>query len=163
MTRHFARRAVSQLGLLIAGLAVSAVFAATAAAFTPSGPNPADIPQAMSQCPQYRLCMWQDSGYSGIVFTAGGEDTTWQYVGDGFNDLASSIWNTRTNASWVNRYWPAGHDDACIGGGGGWYYNNLYYNLWPQDSSGANDTISSYWVSEKTFNNCSGEPQLLNK
>lgn len=131
-----------------------------ATTFTPEGPNPASIPLSESQCPVYRLCMWSGQSYTGVFWNAGGSNTDFQYVGAGFNDQASSLWNRRTNASWVDKDYPDGSDYACTGGGGGWYYPYLSRVGWPQDGSSANRSISSFWIPAATYNNCSGQPQL---
>jgi hypothetical protein len=161
---------------LSAAFAVSACLAATGVAsanppnvviapagplttFTPDGPNPATIPLNQAQCPEYRLCLWSATPYAGVIWTAGGSNGTWQATGS-FNDQASSLWNRRTNSSWVNKDYPGGADYACTGGGGGWYYPYLSRVNWPQDGSSANKSISSFWIPNNTYNNCSGQPQF---
>lgn len=131
--------------------------------FQPTGPNPATIPLVMSQCPQYYFCMWADSNYGGYIESYSGNDSSWTYVGAYFNDQASSIWNERNNASWVDADYPAASRDACIGGGGGWYYKNLANWGWQQNQTSANDSISSYWLPDGTYNNCSGYPQFISE
>jgi Peptidase inhibitor family I36 len=167
--------------LMISALAASALlFGAASALATPSDVHPAPpgkvrpyhpdrlspraISESKSQCPIYRLCMWWDSNYGGLFWSAGGSNSTWQYVGsaggENFNDKASSVWNRRTNSSWVNKDYPGRGNYVCIGGGGGWYYSNLQNNEWP-DGSGANDSISSFWLPNSTYNNCSQQYQFL--
>lgn len=124
-------------------------------------------PFSSSQCPQYYICLWENATYAGVIWSATGRNNEWRYVGSGMNDRASAIWNRRTNSTWVARDYPAAGDYACIGSG--WSYESLTKGgrgqegeyLWPQSGKGANDSISSYWLAESTYNNCSEQPQLL--
>jgi len=128
--------------------------------FQATGPDPATIPLALSQCPTLALCLWANSGYGGYVLTLTGSNSGFAYIGDAYNNTISSIWNRRNNASFVAADYPSSSRYSCIGGGGGWEYSNLAGNTWYQDGSGANDSISSYWLSSDTYNNCSGQPQF---
>ena len=115
-------------------------------------------PLNTSQCPQFYICMWTLSNYEGVVWSATGRNNEWKYVGGSFNDEAYSIWNRRTNSTWVAADYPAGSRYVCTGSG--WSYASLEHLKWPQNGTGAGDSISSYWLSESTYNNCSGQPQF---
>lgn len=111
-----------------------------------------------SQCPQFYICMWNNYNYEGTIWSATGRNNEWLYVGGGFNDQASSLWNRRTNATWVDADYPAASRYVCLGSG--WSYPKLGEDKWPQNGTSALDSISSYWLSESTYNNCSGQPQF---
>jgi hypothetical protein len=120
------------------------------------------LPPNSSQCPQYYFCMWENGSYGGQIWSANGSTSEWNFVGWD-NDLTSSIWNRRNNASWVDKDWGPSGDYVCIGSG--WAYPELNGSertelRWPQDLSKANDSISSYWLSSSTYGNCSSQYQF---
>jgi hypothetical protein len=111
---------------------------------------------AKSACEAYgegNFCLWQDSYYSPLAWVWGEvhHDPWGQYiyVGDTFNDKASSLYCYRNlYVCWVGKNaHPAtqGGPTACIGLGAS--YSDLSFYLWPDVSGGANDTISSVELS----------------
>lgn len=122
--------------------------------------SPSEVePLSSSQCPLYYFCMWNNTNYNGIIWSVTGRNNEWRYVGSSFNDEAGSIWNRRTNSTWVDADYPAGSRYVCIGGQG-WSYSDLTNNKWPQNGSGAAWSISSYWLAESDYENCKNQPQF---
>jgi hypothetical protein len=156
---------VALVGAASAAGATKADLSPTSPAASPGSPttsaasNLAPTPYSSSQCAYGYFCMWQDSNYSGIIWSRSGVDDNWRYVGDGFNDRASSMWNRRSLSSWVDADYPAGNRYACMGGGGGWYYSDLSQDHWP-NLDGTNDSVSSDWMASSNYSNCSGQYQI---
>lgn len=95
------------------------------------------------QCDQNALCLWQFTSYTGQFYADPANQAprnTWLYLG-GFDNVPTSLYNKRANATLISRYFPPSNDIACVPAQ--WAYGNLANNTWP---SGANvdNTISSY-------------------
>jgi hypothetical protein len=91
--------------------------------------------------------MWQYSGYNGIFFLnpANGPNPAqknyWYYTGN-FDNVASSLYNKRQNATLISRFYPPSAPDiACVPSQ--WAYSNLATTRWPSGDN-VDNTISSY-------------------
>ena len=132
----------------------SALAAAAALAVTvPSAPAQASI----SQCSAHRFCMWQNYNYNNNVpgtfwYRTYGSYTNyaWHYVGNSFNDEATSVYNERAYKVGVNKDYP-GSSVYKICWPGGYKNSNLNSSTnplyWPQGGGKVNDSISSWWFS----------------
>jgi hypothetical protein len=128
----------------------SALAAATALVVTvPSGAAQASI----SQCKAHQFCMWQNVNYNNnqpgsFWYRTYGSYTNyaWHYVGDSFNDQASSVYNARSYKVGVNKDYPGSSTYKYCWGGQ--YQNaNLTTLNWPNNGGGVNDSISAWWFS----------------
>jgi len=101
-------------------------------------------PLSFGECDSYGLCMWQDINYGGLfwMYPSTGHKNDWLYVGDWFNDRASSLYNRRTNGTLVSRAYPPSMPDiVCVRAGIA--YADLTQYLWPSGRN-VNDTISGF-------------------
>lgn len=128
-------------------LVSAAVLAAPAAAeaSTQAAARPA-APAQISNCPQYSLCLWQNSGYGGNMWAWENskfpKDTD-IWVGGSANDQASSYFNDRDDISGIAKNYPVKSGDRdyqSLSSGAEAY--NLAGQDWP-DGSGMNDSVSS--------------------
>lgn len=109
------------------------------------------VPAVIGNCPQYSLCLWQNSGYSGNMWFWSNSlyrHNVWIWVGGSANDQASSLYNDRVDVSGVAKNYPANSPDI--------YYesrsnqiDNLANAVWP-DLSSENDSISSIDLTTST-------------
>jgi hypothetical protein len=96
----------------------------------------------------YQLCLWQNAGYEGTLWTfniwaAGESENNWHYVGGGVNDKASSAYNHRVNATLLAKDWPPGYPDTtCMAPGDA--ILNMSQWAWPDGTDPLNDSVSSY-------------------
>ena len=126
-------------------LVSAAVLAAPAAAeaSTQAAARPA-APAQISNCPQYSLCLWQNSGYGGNMWAWENskfpKDTD-IWVGGSANDQASSYYNDRDDTSEVAKNYPSDFPDIVIVYSGT-ANSNLANAKWP-DGTSMNDSIST--------------------
>lgn len=83
-------------------------------------------PTAFDDCPQYWLCLWQDSNYSGRMLQFYDVTSYWQNLTDyGFNDAMSSWrnrklrdakWSYDTNGGGTQRCMESGSSASGLGG-----------------------------------------------
>jgi Peptidase inhibitor family I36 len=102
------------------------------------------VPAVIGNCPQYSLCLWQNSSYTGNMWFWSNSmyrHNVWIWVGGSANDQASSLYNDRVDISGVAKNYPANSPDI--------YYesranqiDNLANAVWP-DYTSENDSISS--------------------
>jgi hypothetical protein len=97
--------------------------------------------------------LWRNVDFKGTVWWYPFNTTLhnqWEYVQDGVNDRASSLWNNRAWLTAVNADYPAtkGYREWCWQGGSGYYDLTLLH--WG-DGTSVNDSISS--INEQTQNN----------
>jgi hypothetical protein len=125
---------------------------ATAGALVVTMPSVA-AQASISQCHAHQFCMWQNSNYNNNVpgsfwYRTYGSYTNyaWHYVGDSFNDQASSVYNARSYKVGVNKNYPGSATYKYCWGGQ--YQNaNLTTLNWPGGGGGVNDSISAWWFS----------------
>jgi len=132
--------------------------AAVSDAAVPTGPAPEIVPDGtippdavgteFSDCaaePNNGLCLWQNVGYEGNFWwysQKGYSHNNWHYLGAYDNDLASSIYDHRTEGTLVGKnYPPSLPDEDCIIHQAA--YGNLTAYAWP-DGTTMNDSISSF-------------------
>jgi Peptidase inhibitor family I36 len=133
-----------------AALAISGAAQASAATSQPgslasqAAVASAAIPHSgISNCPQYSLCLWQNSGYTGNMWFWSWSMTpheTGIWVGGSANDQASSLYNDRDDVSEVGKNYPMDDDSVIIYMGSS--NSNLANSKWP-DGTSMNDSISS--------------------
>lgn len=115
---------------------------AQAALGVPSGAAPDDT---FSSCAAMDFCGWENAGYTGTLWFWSLKDyppNEWLGVGKAANDQISSIYNNRTNSTYVDKDMPpTSPDEVCISEQE--VYSNLINYTWP-DGSSANDSISSF-------------------
>jgi hypothetical protein len=131
--------------------------AAMADASVPAGPSPEIVPDGTippdavgsefylcGSEPHDGLCLWQNVGYEGSFWyydQKGYSHNNWHYLGSD-NDLASSIYNHRTEGTLVAKnYPPSMPNEVCIIHQAA--YGNLTAYAWP-DGTSMNDSISSF-------------------
>jgi hypothetical protein len=108
----------------------------------PSGATPDNT---FSSCASTDFCGWENAGYSGTLWSWSIKDypaNTWFGVGKAANDQISSIYNNRTNSTYIDKdFPPTSPDEACISEQE--VYSDLSDYTWA-DGSSANDSISSF-------------------
>ncbi len=90
------------------------------------------------------LCMWSGSDYVGSFWHWNGNIVsynTWHYVGDGPNDGATSLYNHRSNVSYLSKNFPPGTQTVCVNPE--WATPNLGNYSWPNGTS-MNNSISGF-------------------
>jgi hypothetical protein len=135
-----------------------AIALATAGAVVVTVP-PVAANATISSCDAHQFCMWQNANYnnnqSGSYWARTYGNYTnfaWHYVGDSFNDQASSVYNSRSYRVGVNR------DDNPASGTfkycwpGQYKNSNLTLINWPGGGGGVNDSISAWWFSDNSSN-----------
>jgi hypothetical protein len=133
----------------LAGTSETSVPGGASPEIVPIGTIPSDaVGSEFSNCvsePHDGLCMWQNVGYKGDFWyydQKGYAHDVWEYVGGRVNDLASSIYNMRTEGTLVGKNMPPSMPDiVCIIHQAA--YGNLTAYAWP-DGSTMNDSISSF-------------------
>lgn len=155
----FQQRRVYQ-GMVLTAAAAAAALAISGPAQASATPNARGLshvqgsaarkagPLAISQCPQYSLCLWRDAGYDGTMWhwtNSASPKNTWISVNTegntGANDQASSLYNDRDDYSGVAKNYPATSPDGYFEVPGN-QINNLAGLYWP-DGTKENDSISS--------------------
>jgi len=116
----------------------------------PAGIAPDSSWSSCGNLHQAAFCAWQNAGYSGTFWWYGisfmSEDTWYDitYGNAGANDQISSLYNNRTNSTYINKDWlpgPGNNTDCVVSQGVVSDLSGSQYK-WP-DGSNLNDSISS--------------------
>lgn len=86
--KHFTKGMIAAAGVVATFAAVSVATAAPASA-------------AQSDCPSSNFCMWKDAYFGGARY---GNANSSSYVGDSWNDSATSLYNRGTSGMTVHVY-----------------------------------------------------------
>lgn len=148
MRSHRSARSWRRYALAFASaLAVAGALVLT----VPSAPAQATI----TACKAHQFCMWQNYAYnnyqSGSFWSrtyGSWTNYNWHYVGNAFNDEATSVYNKRAYKVGVDRDYPASSAYKLCWPGG--YQNSNLNNpplYFPYDGGKVNDNISAWWFS----------------
>ncbi len=124
-------------------------------AHLPALSSPEAQPDAITDCPANRLCLFSGQGYTGTVWHFGDDprDNTWVFVGSGVNDKARSVFNNRTNWATVNKDFNPTSPDNWLCLSPGFHSGDLTLEFWGGDGTQVDKSISAYILS-KVPNTC---------
>jgi hypothetical protein len=156
------RRRISTAGLLLV-LAGTIGFAAVPGASAGAPPTPPTMPGVTTVMPgtpapgagpdssfgscTIGFCIWDNANYSGtFTFWANSvypytSENTWHYVGNAYNDIASSLYNDRNLSTYISADYPPSNNWYCLPQFS--VASNLADDYWPNGSD-MNDTLSSF-------------------